>query len=198
MRGIIKKVAFCTFLGLSSISFILSANEIVYSTTVKNLYLDASGTKEYGKLLPTTKVEILSKEGNRVKIKVQGFAKEGVNNALYFSAGKRILNAAFIKGANFDLKVLKSEKVGNETYNLVEATVFTDSSDFTQDLKGLYAKADEMYSQTCSMCHGLHDKKEFKSNQWPGVINAMSSRAGLSADDKHFITQYMQKHASDM
>lgn len=197
MNAIFKKITLYALFSVVTISM-LSASGIMYATTVKNLYLDPNGTKEQGKLLPTTKVEVLSKEGGKVKIKIQGYVKEGINNALYFSAGKRILNAAFVKGVNLDLKVLKSEKIGGNTYNLVETTVFTSSDDFTQDLSGLYAKADEIYSQSCNMCHGLHDKKEFKSDQWPGVINAMSSRAGLSASDKHLLTQYMQKHAGDM
>ena len=182
-----------------SLAFGLANADTKYATSVKKLYANASDTKEDGKLLPTAKIEVLGTEGNKIKIKMQGYAKDGVDNALYFLPGKRILNAAFAKDAKIkDKKILKSQNVGADKYNLMEVVVYTDSNDLSEDLKSLYDKASQLYTNSCGMCHKLHDKKEFKANQWPSVVKAMSSRSGLSKNDEYFLTQYLQKNAGDV
>lgn len=176
----------------------LNTSEIMYSESVKNLYLNLDDSKSSGRLLPMTKVEVLETSGDKIKIKIAGFSKEGLNNALYFEAGKRILNAAFDKKAKINFKIIESKKVENDTYNLIEVIAWTDVGNFNKELNEVYASAKEMYNLNCSTCHKLHDTDEFNSNQWPSIVKAMGMRAGLSNEERYFITQYIQRHARDM
>jgi trimethylamine-N-oxide reductase cytochrome c-type subunit TorC len=48
------------------------------------------------------------------------------------------------------------------------------------------------------MCHSLHEVNHYTANQWPSLFQSMISRTPIENDDVWMITQYLQKHASDM
>lgn len=174
-----------------------SAFAAQYATTVKPLYADATSKKVIGKLLPTAEVEVLKEEGNRVLVSISGYQDAG-KPAIYFVAGKRILNAGFDGKAGIEFKKSGSEVVDGKTYEKVTATVWTDKSDLTSDVAPLYAKAKDLFSQNCSMCHGLHPEKEFSANQWPSMFKSMAGRTGIDKNDYQLVIEYLQKNAKDM
>lgn len=168
-----------------------------YATTVKPLYADSASKKVVGKLLPTAEVEILKEEGNRVLVSISGYQDAG-KPAIYFVAGKRILNAGFVSNSGVEFKKVGSEVVDGKTYDKVSATVWTDKSDLTADVAPLYAKAKDLFSQNCSMCHGLHPATEFSANQWPSMFKSMAGRTGIDKNDYQLVIEYLQKNAKDM
>lgn len=182
-----------------AVSALLSASLFAgqYATTVKTLYADAVSKKVIGKLLPTAEVEVLKEEGNRVLISISGYQDSG-KPAIYFVAGKRILNAGFDGKAGVEFKKLGSEVVDGKTYEKVSTTVWTDKSNLVGDVAPLYAKAKELFSQNCSMCHGLHPEKEFSANQWPSMFKSMAGRTGIDKNDYQLVIEYLQKNAKDM
>ncbi|OCL84313.1 cytochrome C [Arcobacter porcinus] len=188
-----KKLVLLCILFLTSSLF---ANEIFYTGSVKNLYETSKSNSTKGRLLPTSKVEILGEENNRYKIKIVGFVKEGVEHALYFTQKNRILVAGLSKNNSFE--VLSSEKTGNEDFSQLELVAFIDKDDLTKDLNSLYVKAAELYGNNCGICHSAHDKKEFTANLWPSVMKSMLSRTALTKEDNYLVVQYLQKHSKDM
>ncbi|WP_027326701.1 hypothetical protein [Helicobacter pametensis] len=168
-----------------------------YATTVKPLYADAKSEKVIGKLLPTAKVEVLKTDGKRVLISIEGFQEEA-KPAIYFVAGKRILNAGFDGKAGVKFEKLDSQEIDEKIYNKVKVQVWTDNADLVNDVEALYAQAKDMYEQNCSMCHGLHPVKEFTANQWPSMFKAMAGRTGIEKKDYFLVIQYLQKNAKDM
>ncbi|WP_257876515.1 hypothetical protein [Campylobacter ureolyticus] len=88
MKKILLFVSACAF---------AFANEIVYSDVVKSLYADKSDKKAIGRLLPTAPVEILEKDGNILKIKIEGYIQDDVSEAIYFSEGKKNPKRSFWK-----------------------------------------------------------------------------------------------------
>lgn len=187
------------FVRVLTLSALLSASVFAgqYATSVKPLFADSSSKKVIGKLLPTTEVEVLKKEGNRVLVSISGF-QDGNKPAIYFVAGKRILNAGFDGKAGVKLTKVGEQAVDGKVYNKVTAEVWTEDSDFTPDLKALYAKAKDLFSQNCSMCHGLHPEKEFSANQWPSMFKSMAGRTGIDKNDYQLVIEYLQKNAKDM
>lgn len=168
-----------------------------YATTVKPLYADAKSSKVIGKLLPTAEIEVIKIEGKRVLISIEGFQEDN-KPALYYVAGKRILNAGFDSKAGVKFEKLDSQKVDGKTYNKSKVQIWTDNSDLTNDINALYAQAKGMYEQNCSMCHGLHSVKEFNANQWPSMFKAMAGRTGIDKKDYFLVIEYLQKNAKDM
>lgn len=164
------------------------ANEIVYSDVVKSLYADKSDKKAIGRLLPTAPVEILEKDGDMLKIKIEGYIQDDVSKAIYFSEGKRILTAAFGKNAAVDVKVLEKG-----AWSKVSVEAYTDDKDFYKELKPIMDRAAGIYTESCSMCHALHSINEYNANQWPSILKSMLSRTVMDKKDRFLVSQYLQK-----
>jgi len=181
------------------LSFSLYANDVFYASSVKNLYESSISTSPKGRLLPTSKIEVLGEVDNKYKVKITGYAKEGVENALYFTYKNRILVAGLVKGSKFE--TLNSKKVSDSNFSdfkELEIIAFVDKDNLSKDLNSLYAKANELYSDNCGICHGAHDKKEFTANAWPSVLKSMINRTAISKEESYLVAQYLQKHAKDM
>ncbi|MFV0482018.1 MAG: cytochrome C [Campylobacteraceae bacterium] len=153
--------------------------------------------KADGKLLPTTKVEILEKHADKLKVKLDGWMQDGVSSMLYFAKGERIIMAAFAKKSTLDIKVLKTEKdnEGKVDWNHVEMVIFIDDKNLVDSVEPLYVKAKSLLEEQCGLCHTTHPTNEFTANQWPAVIKGMQGRTALSSEDVLLITQYAQKHS---
>lgn len=191
------KKGLLVFLGLFGAC--LYANETMYTSSVKNLFEDSNTTSVKGRLLPTSKVKILEKQGNKVKIEIEGYIKDNISYAIYFSKGKRILVTGLSKNTKFDFKTISTSKDENEVeWKKVSFTAYTKNENFTKDLDSLYKKAYGIYTENCAMCHLAHPTSEFTANQWPSIVKSMISRTAMTKEQNYLVTQYLQKHAKDM
>lgn len=66
------------------------------------------------------------------------------------------------------------------------------------DQQKIWRYAADMMSANCTGCHGLTALDRFNANQWIGVIKGMAPRTSLTQEQLRVLTQYVQKHASDM
>jgi len=177
----------------------LYANDIFYASSVKNLYETSTSSNPKGRVLPTSKIEVLEDVGSKYKIKISGYAKEGAENALYFTYKNRILVAGLAKDSKFE--VITSKKVSDSSFSdfkELEIIAFVDKDNLSKDLNSLYTKADKLYSDNCGICHEVHAKKEFTANAWPSVLGSMIDRTAISKEESYLVTQYLQKHSKDM
>ncbi|RAX51727.1 hypothetical protein CCY99_08630 [Helicobacter sp. 16-1353] len=168
-----------------------------YTTSVSSLYQEGD-SKVIGRLLPTVEVKVLGKVQDKTKVEFEGYIQEGSPNAIYFAPNRRILVAGMVKTTKFDYKVLETLKDDGKTWNKISVSLLSDETEFTNDINGLYQKAQKMYSDNCSICHVLHNTKEFNANQWPSMVNSMLSRTAISKDESYLLIQYLQKNASNM
>lgn len=178
----------------------LSANVLFaqsYITKVQSLYL-ATQNKPIGRILPSVEVKTLGEVDGKVEIEVSGWIEDGVPSAIYFAPNRRILVAGINKTTQYDFKSLDSTEDGGKKWLLIKAKFLTEKTEFSNDVNAMYKGAEEMYSMNCSICHKLHDKKEFSANQWPSIINSMLSRTAISKDESYLLIQYLQKNAKDM
>lgn len=186
-------------IGLIFLSGSLCAGESFYSSSVKDLYTSVDGKRSEGRLLPTSQVKILEKKDGKVKVEIEGFMREGVSSAVYFTTGKRILIAGLSKKAKFDIRTISTskDKDGVE-WSKVALTAYTLNENLTKDLDSLYKNAENIYKDNCSICHPAHPNNEYTSNQWPSMIKSMSNRTAMTKDDVYLVTQFLQKHSKDI
>jgi len=186
-------------LGVTFLSVSLYASQTMYVSSVENLFEDADTTSRKGRLLPTSKVEVIDTIGAKVKVEIEGFRKAGVPNAIYYVKGQRILMAGLSKKNDFNIKKISSSKDENGVeWEKVVLTAYTNKKNLVEDLETLYSKAESLYKNNCSICHPSHPIHEFTANQWPSMFKAMVNRTAISKKDGYLVTQYLQKHAKDM
>ncbi|MDL0089075.1 cytochrome C [Campylobacter gastrosuis] len=172
---------------------LIYANGEVYSDIVKPVFADENAKSSIGRLLPTNGVKILEKSGKKLKIQVQGYLNPAAPNVLYYSDKDRIFTLAFAKTANFKTELVK--KGENGKWDLVKTSVWVDDGDFYDDVKPLFARAAEIYQNSCGVCHSLHQPNQYNANQWPNLLKSMLSRTAIEKKDEWLITEYLQKHA---
>jgi len=186
-------------LGVTFLSVSLYASQTMYVSSVENLFENADTTSRKGRLLPTSKVEVIDTIGAKVKVEIEGFRKAGVPNAIYYVKGQRILMAGLSKKNDFNIKKISSSKDENGVeWEKVVLTAYTNKKNLVEDLETLYSKAESLYKNNCSICHPSHPIHEFTANQWPSMFKAMVNRTAISKKDGYLVTQYLQKHAKDM
>ena len=184
---------------LVSMAFAYSyAGDVKYASKVKSLYKDGSD-KVVGRLLPTAQVEVLEQKGDKVLLRIEGYAQADKQVALYFVPNLRILNAGFSKNADVEFKITKSFKESESKQEWVKASVelWSENADLVESVEPLYKEAQELFGN-CSVCHALHLPKEFNANQWPSVVKSMKSRVGYDSNEEYLVSQYLQKNAKDM
>ena len=92
----------------------------------------------------------------------------------------------------------ETDSATNLTWHQVSLTAWVDQSQLIGDQGKLWQYASTLMSNNCTGCHGLTALDHFNANQWIGVIKGMESRTSLTPEQARMLTQYVQKHASDM
>lgn len=174
----------------------LFANQTLYSTVVKPVYLNETTDVVAGKLLPTNGIEVLQTTNKRIKFSIKGYQNPDVANVIYYSDGQRILALAFAKTKAPKFELIK--KGENGSWNEVRVVAYTNDGNFTDNLNLLFEKAKKQYQDSCSICHAMHQPTHYSANQWPALIKSMISRTPIDKKDEWTITQYLQKHSKDI
>ena len=163
------------------------------------IFLKADDKKAAGKILPATTLESLGLEGDRVKVKVHGFSQEGAEKVIYALKGHRIFNAAFSKKIIPHIERGETETLEStgQNWTSVSFTGYMDKKDMTKDANALWAYNDELYQNSCSVCHNAPDAGHFMANQWIGVLKSMVRYTALSKDEQRMLQKYLQLNAGD-
>lgn len=179
--------------GLLFFSTLLSAQTYYASKTIK-AHSSQEDTKTSGKVLPSTPLEIIKKDGDKALVKLTGWNQNGLHRVMYFSKGKRIISAVFAKSAKYDLNKLESTTINGKSWDKVTITTWVDNKGLDKKIEPLYKKANDLYQTNCTVCHPAPDVNHFDANQWPSIMKDMGKNTALSKDDLLLITQYLQKH----
>jgi trimethylamine-N-oxide reductase (cytochrome c), cytochrome c-type subunit TorC len=171
-----------------------------YAIATTPLFMDAKSDANQGNLMPSTQVQILGSDNGRAQVEIAGWQQDGVADVFYAAPGKRILSALLGDEAKQQLVTGKSETDAstNLTWHQVKLTAWVDQSQLIGDQDKLWQYASSLMSANCTGCHGLTALDHFNANQWIGVIKGMEPRTSLTPEQARMLTQYVQKHASDM
>lgn len=161
---------------------------------------DKMGEHNDGSLLPSTELRVIKRESDKVLAEVNAWQQDGVTEALYAAQGKRILSVLVGEEARGQVKTHSTltDKETGQTWHQVSLQVWVPAKSLIADRQKIWTYASDLMASNCTGCHGLTALDRFNANQWIGVVKGMSGRTSLTEEQVRILTQYVQKHASDM
>ena len=119
---------------------------------------------------------------------------------MYFAPGKRIMSVSLAEETAKKVTDGKSETDAGTGQKWTQATLeaYVEKDKFLDKTQPLWDYAKNLMTVNCATCHGEPDLHHFTANQWIGVIQSMQTRTSLEAEQVRMLTQYSQKHGSDM
>lgn len=173
----------------------------VYVVGTKQFYLheNLSGDED-GKLLATTKIQVLKRIGDKLQGRLSGWQMKGDPSVIYALKGQRIINALLGKNAVKAAKVSKGivDAETGQTWYPIELTFWTTDKNLNIGLSDLWAYSSNLFSNTCSVCHSLPKQDDYLANQWIGNLNAMRRYTSLTDDQYRLLLAYLQNHSKDV
>ncbi len=173
----------------------------LYAIQTQPFYLSANDKQHVaGNLMPSTEVSVVKREGDMVLANVNGWQQDGVKEAFYAAQGKRILSVLLGEDAVKQLKTTSTvtDKETNQVWHQVALQVWLPKNTLINDQEKIWRYSKDMMANNCTGCHGLTALDRFNANQWIGVVKGMAGRTSLTPEQVRVLTQYVQKHASDM
>lgn len=157
-----------------------------------------------------TPVEVIKTDKDKSDVVVVGFVQEDYQEKIVKSPalGEEFVifetkdgSTSYEGSKNPYIKVLETvEDDYGEIWLKVEFKFEIANTNLTDDSKSLYAGAKNLFEQTCSACHLLHEPNSYTVNQWPSQVESMISSGfvGLDNADKIAIIKYLQHNAKDV
>ncbi|UBM12160.1 c-type cytochrome [Cupriavidus metallidurans] len=179
---------------------VIGKSDALYVVSPAPFTLEASGTAEDGKLLGATRVAVLSRDGGRMRVRVDGWQLDGSDSAVYALPGQRILQAVLSPEAIARVKRLssiKDEHTGQQ-WHQVSLEVWIAQKGLSADLAQLWHHSDETYRASCATCHALPHSEDFLANQWIGTLGAMKRYTSLDDAEYRLLLSWLQYHSKDV
>ena len=160
-----------------------------------NITLDG---KMIGKIEVLTPVEVVEKGDKTSKIKVSGVVFSNYLAQLQRSIAYPEVFILFNdeSEANFQ-KVKDLEDDYGEVWYQANGVYEVPNDALGGDTNKLYTKAKQIYEETCSACHRLHEPNSFTAAQWPANLAGMVDAKFVALDetDLNLVLKYLQHNA---
>lgn len=149
-----------------------------------------------------TPIEIVKTSGELTIVKIKGFRLESYPQMIVRDMKRGEVYIEFpdkyeeLASKSFTI-IKKYEDDYGEIWEEVEGEFSVNSSAITKDTDALIKKAKTTYEQTCTMCHRMHEPKDFTVNQWPHQVESMMTEIALEVSIKELIVKYLQHNAAD-
>ncbi|EIV8654570.1 NapC/NirT family cytochrome c [Vibrio parahaemolyticus] len=177
---------------LMSFTMKTAANaKVVYPVTTINM-------GEMGTINPTTKLEVMSAEGDNRTVKLNAFQMKGAEQVLYMGEGQRAIVATLTEQGQQALEAgeFEADVYGNE-WRSVSLTGAIDSP-VVDTLDPVWSYAEELDNVYCATCHAKIPSNHFTVNAWGPVAKSMGDRTDISAENLEILTKFFQHHAKDV
>ena len=175
-----------------------AAAEYVVST--KSLFIDAAKGAEIGKVMASTRLDVLARSGGMIQVRIDGWQQDGSDSAFYALQGQRIVQAVLTPAAI--ARVVRGKAVHDPVSNLdwhpSSLTAWVDGQGLNPGLPALWTYSAGLYGDTCAACHALPQSGAYLTNQWAGVLGAMKRYASLDDDQYRLLLAYLQYHSKDV
>mgnify|MGYP006962276084 FL=1 len=113
-------------------------------------------------------------------------------------AGLRNQYAAFDEDGAVKLSGAEKSVQGN-AWQAASAEGWVPPAGLTQDLDGLWKKAEVRHADACSTCHGAPKASAHTANEWAGQLPKRGGRTGhSSAGANELLFKWLQAHAKPM
>ncbi|MDR7343008.1 trimethylamine-N-oxide reductase cytochrome c-type subunit TorC [Pantoea alhagi] len=172
----------------------------LYAVVTQPFRLDADSAQTDGTLFPSSEITVIQRNGDQLQARLDGWQQQDVPGALYAAPGKRIMSAVLDERAAERVTRI-STQTDSETgqqWHQVALTFWLPKKSLIDDQQKIWQYAAGLMSANCTGCHGLTALDHYNANQWIGVMKGMAPRTALDEEQLRLLTQYAQKHASDM
>ncbi|MDE2166666.1 MAG: hypothetical protein KGJ66_10065 [Alphaproteobacteria bacterium] len=159
------------------------------------LLADPQGTP-LGTVTPGTPLTVIKQTGRLAEVRIDGWSMAGAETVVFAAKGLRIVLAELSadRPANRTVGARSEDQYGG-VWEQVTVTGWVSASDLVAAVEPVWQKAHVLFAQRCTKCHALHQPTEFTANQWPHILQIMTKRAVLTADQTALVTKYLQIHA---
>lgn len=172
---------------------------VVYSIASVPVSATAGGAP-FATLSPTSEVKILGADGEQLKVQVSGWQLESGKRLVFFAPGRRILVAQVKADESRRLTrgAPQTDAATEQVWVPVSFEGYVPRKQFVASVKPLFEYGEVLVNANCTSCHPRPDLDHFTANQWAGIVRSKKSRVSADAEQLAIITEYTQKHASDM
>ncbi|MCG9702581.1 NapC/NirT family cytochrome c [Vibrio natriegens] len=165
--------------------------EVVYPVTAIDM-------GELGTINPTTKLDVVSTEGDARTVKLNAYQMKGAEQVLYMGEGQRAIVATLTEQGQQALEggEFAADVYGNE-WRSVSLTGTIDSP-VVDTLEPVWSYAEELDNVYCATCHAKIPSNHFTVNAWGPVAKSMGDRTDITAENLEILTKFFQHHAKDV
>ncbi len=148
-----------------------------------------------GTVTPGTPLSVTETRGSDAHVSVQGWSSAG-SNAIVAAVGQRVVLVSLTAPDQAQRQTgAQTKDTYGTVWTQVTVTGWVAAGALTADVQTVWAHGREVYESHCSTCHSLYAPDQYTANQWPGTLQPMADRAGLSGDDLVLVLKYLQTHA---
>lgn len=182
----------------------IAAADTLYVAHAKSFYVseDDLGTsaEEDGKFLGAAELAVLARDGDKIKVRLDGWQMSGADPVFFAEQGHRIMQAVLGDEAIATVEKQKTVVDPDTGQEWAEASleVWIDSKGMTTELPELWQYSAEIFNSSCATCHALPAADHFLANQWIGNLNAMKRFTSLTDDQYRLLLAYLQNHSKDV
>lgn len=174
----------------------LFAQQNAFIQKEAKVFANSSAKAQAGKIEIATPVEVLETKANLQKVKLIGWSAYGFENVLFKDVGQRVIYAALDEKVAKKAKVISSKTDDYDTqWNQVSYELWIKKDTTTKNIENVWSVGKELFTNRCGACHASPELTHYTTNQWPGVINSMKSRAGLTDEEMQMVTKFVQNNA---
>ncbi|UVS86383.1 cytochrome C [Burkholderia glumae] len=152
-----------------------------------------------GKLLAAATLHVLERDGDVLRVELDGWQPAGVTSVIYARRGKRILSALLddTAAAGLERGPAQVDADTGAAWTPVKLRAWIDGTDLNTSVANLWRYSSALLNGTCAACHSLPEPRQFSANQWVGTLNGMRRYTSLTDDQYRMLLSYVQNHARD-
>ncbi|MBI2241603.1 MAG: NapC/NirT family cytochrome c [Magnetospirillum gryphiswaldense] len=152
-----------------------------------------------GELAAGMAVRVLAIAGDQAQVALTGWRRDGDDTRLYARQGKRMALASLTQTARIrvvDGKTVEDADTG-QTWTEARLDAWVALTALTADSQSLWAVAERMADDNCTLCHTRKPAAAYAANDWLGHMNTMKRLTPLTDDEAALLLAYQQSHAKD-
>ncbi len=179
------------------------AGDRLYPIATIPYYLDADaangGGDVAGQMLAATPLTVLDREGDAIKVGIEGWQQDEVDRIIYALRGHRIFEATLKKGST-DAVTRHATETDPDTelvWHKVSLEAWIQPGQVVNDVEPIWDYTAEMYIANCAICHSKPDPGHHLANQWIGVLKSMERFVALDKEQTRVMQKYLQLRAKD-